>query len=232
MDIDTQIKEHFRRITALAHALQPITEKVVVVGASAVLLHWLHTRKGQPLMYVEARPTTDIDIAVQSPDLARELVSEHKELVLQALCPLSADDGRRGVGFLPHIKFAFEDFITVRLKDELTIRAAGAVALYVLKLEAITKPYRAKKDSDMRDLYFLLNLYGEEPLATMCLSFAGRNEVISSLRRLKKLLAHELAPGYKLLFEEMNLPFPSETWVIARFDRFFYELTQAGFSLE
>ena len=231
MDTEALIQEHISRIARLAVILQPIAEKVVLVGASAVLLHWLHVRQGLALQLLAARPTEDIDIAVNSPALGRKLVSAHKDLMLQALCPQSADDGGRGVGFLPYIELALEDYISVMLPGGSVIRAAGVASLYVLKTEALLKPHRAKKGSDLRDLYFLLVLYGGSALATEFHRFSDRSEVVSSLQRLRSHLADESAPGYKLLFDEIEIPRTEETWVIARFDDLFYELKRRGFSL-
>ncbi len=225
MDTSALFNRHLASVRELAQRHQADHGNFVIVGATAVLLHWYSVgRERWPLEHA-LRMTTDIDIAVTDQALGEAIVAANREIPVEVL-HMRTPEGRS------RVEFAFEDKLTVELEGGVKALAAGTVALFVMKSASAAADGRwVKRGSDLRDLYSLLRLYGAAQIADRFSAYATRDLVTACAEDLQRLLAHEGARGYSWLFEEMNLADAEGVWVRQAFDLLFYELKQRGFSL-
>jgi hypothetical protein len=210
------------RVLALLH--QADFTRFIVIGGSAVLLHW-HEKGGLSFPDLQPRPTIDIDLAVVNQELSKSLVGMATGTPVEVLRMLT-EDGQRCADF------TFKDYITVDL-DGVKVQVAGVAALFVMKTFSADAPGRfTKRGSDLRDLYSLLRLYGAMETVHLFTAHDESEVIAETVKHLRQMLAHEGSRGYKWLFEEMNLMDAEGIWVRAAFDQFFNELQSAGFALE
>ena len=171
----------------------------VIVGGCVPALYLLDKNSS-----LAPRPTVDIDIATKDPGIGREIVSSHRGLDVQALCPEHLADGVPGVSFLPDVELAFEDFREIALADNLTVRVASPLAFFVLKLNRARRT-RYKRGSDLYDLLLVAQVFGAGEIARAFRDNWHLPAVKRGLSNLRWLIGAETSPGFASLFEEMNL---------------------------
>lgn len=226
MDINALFAKHLDQVRDLAQRHQADYDKFVIVGATAVLLHWHEMSQDRRPLEHAPRMTADIDIAVTDQDFGLSIISANKHMPIEVLRMITPEGRQRA-------EFAFEDPLTVEFTGGVKVLAAGVVALFVMKTGSASADGRwTKRGSDLRDLYSLLRIYGAGEVAHRFRKYLGRDIVETTVRSLRQLLAHEGSRGYVWLLEEMDLSDADGLWVRQAFDLFFHELTQGGFSLE
>jgi hypothetical protein len=196
LDSNLAMKQLIERIKQLAASSDSF---FVIVGGCVPALYLLNKDTG-----LTPRPTVDIDIATREPGVGREIVSSHRDLDVQALCPESLADGAPGVSFLPDVELAFEDFREIALADNITVRVASPLAFFVLKLNR-AKRTRYKRGSDLYDLLLVTQVFGPGEIAKSFKENWHLHAVKRSLSNLRWLIGQDSGPGFSSLFEEMNL---------------------------
>jgi len=226
LDTEALFAKHLDQLRELAQRHQADYAKFVIVGATAVLLHWHEMNQDRWPLEHAPRMTADIDIAVNDQDFGHTLVSANKHMPVEVLRMITPDGRRRA-------EFAFEDPLTVEFAGGVKVLAAGVVALFVMKTGSASADGRwTKRGSDLRDLYSLLRIYGAGEVTRRFRKYLGRDIVEMTVRDLRQLLAHESSRGYVWLLEEMDLSDANGLWIRQAFDLLFHELKEAGFSIE
>lgn len=199
-------------------------ESYIVVGGSAVLLHWL-VKGIFALPDLQPRLTTDIDIAVADEKLRSIFSGEIAGATVEVLHMHTEDAKRR-------TDFAFQDALSVELQG-IKVQFAGVAALFVMKTGSADAPGRwTKRGSDLRDMCSLLRLYGAQETTRLLALHKDNQVVVETVKRLRQMLAREESRGYKWLFEEMSFADADGVWTKAAFDQLFNELHSAGFAAE
>lgn len=220
MDSDSSVNRLIERVKLLARNEKDSLGQFVVVGGTVPALYARERVPEHPL-----RETVDIDLAVRDPETGRGLADKYKSLDVQSLCPEDLKDGRSGVSFLPDVELALADYFEVKLDEDITVRVAGPVAFFVLKLNRANRR-RYKRGADLYDLLLILEQFGYKEVARLLAKQSTLPQVKKAVRALRWLFSSDTGPGFAPLFEEMGIEddFYAQTQVMATIKGFLHAI--------